>query len=208
MAPVAKLYRLVFGGRLFDKEGWSCSLNIGSPTGFNLAASVFAPPIQAWVNASLNLSSAAKLDFIKSNEIDPLTGRYMLQNATNELIQNDQAIGKAAPGPGQLSVVVSTRTAQARGRAHAGRFYPPTGTPTIDPLTGLISASTANLYASQAWTMITGINTILATAGSVVVFSKVGQSIEPVTGVRVGRVVDTMRSRRRALTEDYSYAPI
>lgn len=206
MAPVQTLYRLVWGGRLFDKEGWSCSLSIGSPTGFNHAASDMSAALVAWMaRAGTRNSSAARLDFIKMNQINPTTGKYVLQT-TNELLQNDLAVGVSAPGPGQNSVAVSTRTLLSRGRSHAGRFYPPTGNITPDPVSGLVDSTVIGAMATSAFALITDVNTVLGADGSVVVFSKVGQLVEPVNGVRVGRVIDTMRSRRRSLNEDYSFA--
>lgn len=204
MAPVGTLHRLVWGGRLFDKESWSCSLNIGGTPAVNLAASTFQAAIGTWMaTSSAKISAAAKLDFIKFNDINPVTGRYVLP-ISDEILQNDMATGVLAPGPGQNSIVVSTRTTLQRGRAHAGRWYPPTGGVPIVALDGRISAADAAGMAGAARTLVNAINTALAGQGQVVVFSKVGQSVQPVTAIRVGRVVDTMRSRRAQLLEDAS----
>jgi hypothetical protein len=206
MAAVQTLYRLVWGGRLFDQESWSCSLSVGSPAGLNLAASDFKTALIAWMTrAGTQNSNAARLDFIKFNQINPVTGRYVLQ-VTNEIMQNDMAVGANQAGPGQLSVAVSTRTTLSRGRSHAGRFYPPTWAtaPAVD--TGLITVAVAGGMATSAWGLVADVNTVLGADGEVVVFSKVGQIVQPVVGVRVGRVVDTVRSRRRSLNEDYQFA--
>lgn len=204
MAPVGSLHRLVFGGRLFDKESWSCSVNVGGTPDVNLAASTFQAAISAWVGgASSQISSAARLDFIKFNSINPVTGRYILAYS-NEILQNDMAIGAKVPAPGQNTVAISLRTALARGRAHAGRFYAPTGAITITGTDGRISGIDATSLATAARAMVNGINTALAGQGQVVVFSKIGQSVQPVTAIRVGRVIDTMRSRRASLPEDAS----
>lgn len=208
MAPVATLYRLVWGGRLFDQESWSCSLHIGSTPGVNLAASTFSAALTAWMaRASSNLSGSAKLDFIKFNQINPVTGRYSLPTS-EELVQNDLAVGTVPAAFGQLSLAVSTRTALARGRGHAGRFYPPIGDVAIDTITGLTNGTVVADVGTSAATLLRDINTSLAGTGQLVVFSKVGQSVETITGVRVGRVMDTMRSRRRSLVEAGAVTPL
>lgn len=203
MAPILTLYRLVWGGRLFDKESWSCSLHVGSDAGLNLAASMFSAPLVAWANrpASL-LSSDAHLDFVKFNRINPLTAKYT-DLTTNELLQNDLGKGVATAGPGQNSLCVSTRTAATRGRGHAGRFYPPVGMSGTDAGTGLIGATFVGGTVSSAVTLLRDINAVVGAGSRLVVFSKIGQTVTPITSVRVGRVMDTVRSRRRSLGEDY-----
>lgn len=208
MAPVAHLYRLVWGGRLYALESWSCSLNIGSDAGVNMAASTFQAALIAWMTrATSKISTAAKLDLIKFNEINPVTARYLLPTS-NEVIQNDLAVGATATWPGQNTLCVSTRTALMRGRAHAGRFYPPTGALAMDPNAGSIDDVTVDAAATSAATLITAINTALGAGSRVVVFSKVAQTVEPVTSVRVGHVVDTMRSRRRSIPELWVQKPV
>lgn len=203
MASVSKLYRLVWGGRLFDKEGWSCSLHVGSDAGLNLAASNFVAALTTWMGASGSGNSAqAKLDFIKFNDINPLTGRYLLPTS-NELMQNDLATGASTASHGQLSLCVSTRTAVARGRGHAGRFYPPSGMMTFASATGLVVAGTPEGSAATAAALIRSINATVGVGSRVVVFSKIAQTVTPVTGVSVGHVCDTIRSRRASLLEDY-----
>lgn len=206
--PVQTLYRLVWGGRLFDTEGWSCSLHVGSAAGLNLAASTFNAALVAWMaRPGSAISSAARLDFVKFNQINPLTAKYSLPSS-NEVIQNDLAVGVASPQLPQLSLAVSTRTVFARGRAHAGRFYPPSGVVSSVQPDGRVSSAAAIAAASSAATLLQGINTAVGAGSRVVVFSRVGQFAEPVTNVRVGRVMDTMRSRRTSLLEDYAQAVV
>lgn len=210
MAAVTNLYRLVWTGRLHSTESWSCSLHVDAPTGLNLAASNFLIPLAAWMTrAGSKISGQAKMDEIKFNQIDPATAKYVLPTS-NTLTQDDAGTGATtASWPPQSTVVVSTRTALDRGRGHAGRFYPPTGAAGIIGTDGRISSADANSMATSAATLLTDINALVAVgAGRVVVFSKVGQSVETVTGVRVGRVVDTMRSRRTSLPEEPSFVVV
>lgn len=203
MAPVGTLYRLVWGGRLFTDETWSCSMHVDSDSGLNLAASNFTAALVAWMERSdSQISASAQLDFVKFNQINPITGRYALPTSNNDE-QLTLAAGIRPAAPGQDTVAVSLRTALARGRGHVGRFYPPTGSQTPDGLDGLITAAIATTMSTSAATLVAAVNTAVGVGSRVVVFSKIGQSVEPVTAVRVGRVTDTMRSRRAQLRENY-----
>jgi len=208
MAAVTHLFRLVWGGRLFTAEQWSCSLHIDGPGPINIAASTFGAPLTAWVQrASSLISQAAKLDVVKFNEIAPATGRYVLPT-TNALEQNDLGTGTLSMLPGQCAMAISLRTALARGRGHAGRFYAPVGAVTVDA-EGRISAASAGGMATSAATLVNDLNDIVTSGGGrVVVFSKVAQTVEPVTGIAVGRVIDTMRSRRTSLLEDHQQTAV
>lgn len=208
MAPVTNLHRLVWGGRLFTSETWSCSLYLGSDAGLNVAANSFVAPLTAWMlRVGSGVSNQAKLDFVKFNDINPITGRY-LPGPSNELLQNDMAVGNAAAGAPQLTVAVSTRTDLPRGRAHAGRFYPPTGAVSSYDSTGRISDAAALACATSAATLLQAINGVVGVTARVVVFSKIGQQVQVVNALRVGRVTDTMRSRRRQLAEEYKQVAV
>lgn len=208
MAPVQTLYRLVWGGRLYEAEQWSCSLHVNSPAGLNLAASTFQAALTAWMgDGGAAINDKAHLDEIKFNEIVPTTGRYALPT-TNVLAQNDIAVGTTQGGAPQLSLVISLRTALPRGRGHAGRFYSPTGNLGVGS-DGRISAVAAAGAAAAGAQLVSSINDVVAVGtGKVVVFSKIAQTVQEVTSVRVGRVIDTMRSRRTSLSEEPSAAPL
>lgn len=203
MAPVTNLHRLVWGGRLFTLEGWSCSLYFGSDAGLNIAASSFVAPLSAWMaRTGSGISSAARLDFVKFNDINPITARYM-PGLSNERIQNDMAVGVASPDQPQLSLVVSTRTVLPRGRAHAGRFYPPTGVVSSVQSDGRVSTAGATAAAASGSLLIRDLNAVVGATARAVVFSRIGQQVQVINAVRVGQVTDTMRSRRSQLPEEY-----
>lgn len=217
MAPISQLRRLVFGGRLFDTEGWSCSLHLDGPTvNGSIDAVTFKPALTAWFTAPNSLiSAAAKLDYIKYNRVVPFilpngkTSMRYQDDVTNEHQQMDMGTGAREIGPPQNSVAISLKTGVARGRAHMGRFYPPHG---AIPLSsdGRLSASTASSIAVLAATLIRELNAVVAieSGSAVVVFSNLGQIVNNVQTVSVGRVVDTMRSRRTSLPEQPSEAPV
>lgn len=217
MAPVVQLARLVWSGPLFTAESWSCSLHMhNAGSAVPMPAAAYAPAIKAWmIRSGSNLSLAAKLQEVKFNRIDPLTGRYAGPVSNNFLVEPVVA-GIRPSGPGQLSLALTTATALPRGRAHAGRFYPPTGNPqsttspftTVDGATGQISVTAAEAMGDSAALLVTELNAV-DPAYKAVVFSKAGQIVEAITHIRVGLVYDTMRSRRSRLAEAHlSASPV
>lgn len=202
MAPVVQLARLVWTGPLFTDESWSCSLHFhNAGAAVPMPAAAYADAIEAWmVRAGSRISAAADLAEVKFNNIDPVTGKYSLPVSNNHVV-DPVVSGVAAVGPGQLSLAVTTATALARGRGHAGRFYPPTGLPAaLNGSDGTISAVIAEEVGDSAAQLINELNAV-DPAYRAVVFSKVGQSVEVITHLRVGRIYDTMRSRRTSLQE-------
>lgn len=166
-----------------------------------------APVIQAWVQQTdpiMTHSKSANLEFLKANMIDA-TGKYMYANTS----VHDYPAGTAGLGVGiadwRQSLVVTLRTDKSRGRAHAGRFYPPV-TP-LEPETNLVpyvAAASATAFVQAAANMIGSLNGLTLASGKaagVCVFSP-GESdvgLEPafngVTGFECDRVLDTQRRR-------------
>lgn len=208
MAPVVRLHRLVWGGRLFDTEQWSCSLHFGSPDTASGDAADYEPALKAWMTrVGSNISSFAHLDEVKFNIINPTTGRYLFPVSNTDVLAAS-VTGAKDIGPGQNTLAVTTRTALARGRGHAGRFYPPTGSFSQNmSADGRMAATDAQACALSAAQLISALNAVNPEIHAVV-FSKVGQSQEAIVGVSVGRVLDTMRSRRTSLLEDPQASPL
>lgn len=110
-------------------------------------------------------------------------------------------VGSALGAP-QLALVLSLRTARARGFASNGRMYFPSAN-LPDSATGLISTTHANAVAAAGGALMTAIRG--SGVGSPAVMSTVGDGrTEAVLGVRIGRVLDTQRRRRNALPETYT----
>lgn len=214
MAYPAPFLRLVASGTLFGVESWSWSLSLvpnfpgdgdvpdSVPNGVVTAVSAF--------HASVHVaSSAARLNTLKLNLIGE-DGRYVNQGET---VLHDYGTpgvpGFTVPAyPAQVSLAVTLRTARSRGRAHAGRFYLPNPTTPLVAADGRISVQTATDIANAAETMLQAINT--AVDGYYVgVASDVGAgAFEEVTGVAVGRTLDTIRSRRTSIPEAYVEVPL
>lgn len=133
--------------------------------------------------------------------------------------------GGDVPVP-QTAICATLETGFPRGYASRGRMYLPPPTLGVIGADGRITVAEAQQVANAVALFIKKIND-LPTVGFVHIMSRgkgtptsdtaagpvhyeyngPGASRE-VTSVRVGRVLDTMRSRRRALVEDYQVAPV
>lgn len=206
MPITGNLMRLQIGGELNGNEEWSTGVFMHNIGGTAPHAVDFVPAVTAFFqNANLRWPGSAFLEFVKFNEIAPLTGKYALPVSDTALITPRIGAGGGLRGPGQCAVVISTRTAIPRGRGHAGRMYIPVGvggSTTIVESDGRMTSTTADEMANAGAAFIQALNAVQASC-FVVIFSKLAQTVTAVTGVRVGRVVDTMRSRRTSLNEEY-----
>jgi hypothetical protein len=199
--------RLVFGGSLYTSESWACGLSLAHiGTGDGGSPGTVDPDIVSAVQGFVTsgfISPHANLTWIKYNLID-VDGHYADPTTTVRWDETETpAAGTGTPAPiPQSTCVVSLMTANARGLAHTGRFYSPAFVGAIEA-DGRISEGIANLVAEHATTLLDAINAVDDTY-RVAVVSKVGAGHQNhVTNVRVGRVIDTMRSRRTSLPEGY-----
>lgn len=216
-------HRLVVIGTMYGVETFNFTMSI-VPTenpadveavDFDLANAVSAEVASWWDNAygsnGVGIVDDARLVETKLNRIDS-TGHY----ADNEVqtINVGTPIPGAAAGtlPAQLACAVTLRTARARGRGSRGRFYLPTlGVLGSLDTSGRLSTEQAQNVANGAGFLVDRINTVywardggLRTMMMVGVASNIGAGIfEPATTVEVGRVPDTVRSRRSSLVEDH-----
>src|SRR5664280_2100526 len=153
--------------------------------------------LSTWVTASGSmLSTAVGLSWLKFNEINAL-GHYVSPSNSRLAEVNPVVHGTGNPiHPPQVAIAVSLRTAHTRGKAHIGRMFTPALVPSVQS-SGLHAAGTS--IAGTATTLINAINAVVTPAG-VSIISATGES-NHVTRVAVGRIFDTMRSRRRSLSE-------
>jgi len=211
MAYPRKFLRLVISGSLYDVETFSYSMALIDPSGDAQPPSVVPPAlisaVQAFHAASPpSVSSAAKLETIKLNQIG-LDGKYTSPTTVYH------EFGSPIPGigttlmPAQVALAVSLTTPIKRGRAHAGRFYVPV--PGILPITwGGWSAPNMNACLTNTKTFLNAVNTALD-PHKLCVMSNIGAgTFQIVTGVRIGGVLDTIRSRRAKIPEQYVSATL
>lgn len=207
MAYPHNIFRLVMSGTLAGSETFSYGITIdktfttGSapeevPVGVLDAVEAFHS------DANIAIGTQAVLTMVKFNEID-VNGRYA---STENTVLHEFDPGIPGTGgntmPPQVALAVTLRTAQRRGRASSGRFYIPKLGGAIGT-DGRLAAAQALQVATVATTFLNDLNTALDGIGRVAVASDIGTgAINPVTHVEVGRVLDTIRSRRRSLDEE------
>lgn len=219
---------LQWGGRLGLTSGevWSNTMRfVTNSTDVNdlqaLAAewsSELIPALTTLMTAS-SYSSAANLEYIKANAVD--ASGHQPPGPTNAWFAPTDFPIKAGGGTAsfyQDALVVSFTTAIERGVAVRGRCYvpgPDRQNTNMDTSTGLMSDAFV-LSVRNAWqTFLVDLDDNpgpdFADLRAAVV-SKVGDpetNYQTITGVRVGRVMDTQRRRRNALAENYTpIAPV
>jgi hypothetical protein len=130
-----------------------------------------------------------------------------LKNEAGAFVGQGFAGNVASPGtsaftavyPPQTALVVSLVTGRA-GPTGKGRFYLP-------PVGFALQTTDFMLSESNRTTVLTAVqgflNAVVTTVGMPLsVFSSKNYS-SPVTGVKIGRTLDSQRSRRRSMTEGY-----
>lgn len=198
--------RLVMQGSIYNVETWTCSINLfGGGTSGDAPDEVPASVVEAcsdWLTDS-QISNRCTLELIKLNLIGP-DGRYVNQTTVqHDLPAPYPTGGFANTPPAQTSLAITLRTAAQRGPASRGRFYTPLSAAPVDSSGYITTASrVTNLTAAVAF--VDALNVALD-PWRVAIMSDVGAGFaRAVTRVEIGRVMDTIRSRRNKLTEDYS----
>jgi hypothetical protein len=205
-------YTLAFGGglNLDGPEEWSCRLNFSStgalPT--DAEADAALPGLVAALTAWLTVANSpfgyyVSLKWVKFNQIGA-NGRYTSPGVTRAsyLDPAPSAVNTSSPvtvTPNQTALVVSLRTAQKRGKAHAGRLYAPALGLNITNA-GLASVAQCTVLSAATHALIVALNAAVPGPTDVSILSTTGEA-HHVTNVAVGLVPDTMRSRRRSLAE-------
>jgi hypothetical protein len=211
MAYPRSFGRIVVSGSLYTTEAFSFSLSV-VPTAGNAPALDAGGKVQAIAGTVSNywgvigVSQAASLDLVKYNEIGT-DGKYESEAETNlvEFPAPVKGISPTLVAP-QIALAVSLLTAARRGRAHAGRYYLPVPGAQVQA-DGRIAAGNAEQFADSSAEFINDLNNNVGPGWAIGVASKIGAgTFRPVTTVRVGRVLDTIRSRRTSLDEMYEVA--
>lgn len=207
-----------FGGDLLGgAEQWSNNIRFGA-SNITFTDSVgLEPDVLAYLMtqlsavfsapSTLGYSSVCRLMWGKFNQIGP-DGHYRLGSDTvRQDITPISGSGSAIGLLPQAALAVSWGTSAERGRASKGRIFIPM--PSVaNGANGRITGTTAQNIATGWATLLTKFNdSPLDQSGADLypaVVSGVDASFRRITHVKVGDVVDTMRSRRQALVEAYS----
>jgi hypothetical protein len=216
-----------WGGDLPGGEIWSNSVRLaGSEEGANSSVPSHDDML-AWLNgpakdavsafhasADAQVHASAKLTFLKLNAVD-IHGRYIEPNTMEYIYPTPVAGGTSFMlHPNQCTLVVAWTTGLSRGPAHRGRIYLPLPGMSVQS-DGRISAGNAGQVASAAAIFIKaladqpGLDAGVSDMRAVVMSRRAGTpDTHEITGVDVGRVIDTQRRRRAELAEDYQHAPV
>lgn len=179
----------------------------------NTVDSWWNDPLTTGSTGGISIAQDAKLTHVKLNRIGP-NGRYV-DNLSHEYVYPAPIAGGGPIGAvPQLSLVASLRGSQPRVIAGKGRMYFPPSKATTDALlsNGTVATVTAQQYASGVASLIRSLNNVYVAQNVpavAVIASKQGDgAFQPVTTIGVGRVIDTMRSRRNKNDEDYVEATV
>lgn len=160
-----------------------------------------AAAVSTWWAGNNGIGNNAVLDTVKWNLIG-VDGRYVNDYTTATFLTTPvPAGGAASPHPNQIALVATLTTNATRGLASRGRMFMPA--PVAQP------GADGRITAAEALTVANGVKNLLVAIDAVegigipVIASNVGAGQERfIRGVEVGRVLDTMRSRRTSLDED------
>lgn len=213
-----------WGGTLPGGETWTNMLRGGPPgTGEDPLGLVTHGELAAWcaghikdaiaawhTHASTSINAACKLAWVKANVVD-MAGHYKDPTTIEYFWPTPLAgVGSSiSQHPNQVTLAVSLTTDVDRGPAHRGRFYMPMPSFTLDTVNGTLTAAMALGVAGRAKVLI---EALADTPGldnlwpfKILVMSKKPSfpATHVVTGVEVGRVMDTQRRRRANQLEDW-----
>lgn len=193
-------------------ETWENIINLGDAFGFGdppdfdttLRDDIVAD-CEAFIGGSANFCSSVKLTEVRFSRIGSNGAQVGVTSIRPASAQG--AAGQA--GPWQCSNVVSL-IAAGRGKGYRGRwFLAPQGFG-ISQVDGLITPAASDTIADAVEAFINNLNDApgvnIAGQGKVSIIGQTGSAgtSRRVDRIRVGRVTDTHRSRRRSLAELYT----
>lgn len=159
-----------------------------------------------WATAASTMCSRAKLTTLKVNNINP-DGKYA--DPVTHFHDYGAGIGGLTTHavPGDMSTVWSWSTSfQSRGPGSRGRVYPPNCGPGPSSAFYISTANqTAGLTAAKALLSLLSVNSDGDSHLIIpIIASKVNGNTQKIDTVRVGRVIDVQRKRRRQVSESYA----
>lgn len=191
-----------FGDGWSQQEEWSTGLRLDGqtmPTDAQMT-SLENAFVALFGNSALVTSQHVRYLGCKVAPQD-VSGLYGADGNAKEKLRTTPLAGTGTGGLPQATVVATLTTASPRGLANEGRMYLPS-TGMLPIADGRVMATTATGVATAVVTFLNAVDAI--GIGNVAVFSKTREgAARDVTGVRVGRVIDTQRRRRNHIPELY-----
>lgn len=222
MAYPGNFLKFSFGGKLAGGEDWTNSINLAL---VNLAAEGEVVATDTLLNDQLNdftanletffaavrayVSPTTTLEWSKLAVIGP-DGRYAAAPVSRPI----EPMYGSSPliYPNQIALALSMQSDAWGARGKNGRIFLAGASVKLSG-DGRMEVEPRNQIATAFAAFIEGLNDsgkfLTMPNVGVVIASAVGEgAFNPVTRVRVGRVFDTIRSRRTSLTEDYGTVEI
>lgn len=214
----APFHRLVIGGTLYTDD-FNTTLSLVPVGGASLPAvsdallDAVATVVGAWFDDSvggtppgIGIITSCKLTYIKLNRIGT-DGRYVDAEAKEHVYTTPIPGSRSAFIAPQLTAALTLRGSNERARAGRGRMYfPPSSVMTSIAADGRLDAAVTLDHAKGGLQLLSAVNDAYLAQGVAAVAgiaSKTGAgAFQAVHHVSVGRVIDTMRSRRNKLDED------
>ena len=197
----------VMGDAYLQTETWQFGVRLRHPvpgatnSDLQLLADAMAAPTQTlWSTAAMAFSDKCRLTAIKAARVLE-TGLYPPDSIPGVYTYPAPVVGtNAASVTPQATVACTLLTNWPRGRASRGRFYlPPQGVTLATD--GRMTIGVVDAFETTLKTWLNAVR-LTAQAEEVLVMSKLDAGKTGVVDrIGVGRVVDTMRSRRRSLIE-------
>ncbi len=203
--------RITFGGTFgavsTAVEQWSFRFNLNNVARAEDQAALATALKDAWqTHLAARCRSRVRLTQVKVAEINA-EGKYSTLDAPGIWSGDIAATGSDNTLiPNQVALAISLTTGQ-RGPSSRGRFYLPLPVYSAEA-DGRLDAASVNTMRTAAVAFLDAVN-LAASNATLLTSRKVGilgrNGTNPkVTGVRVGKVPDTMRSRRRSMLEEHS----
>lgn len=200
----------VLGANSPEPETFSFGLSADAPVDLTQAQNdqVAAAAVTMFSAATTKIASYARLTLVKSAAIGT-DGKYINLKPIETVVSAYGGAGTPIM-PAQVALAVSLGTATRNVR---GRYYLPPVAVILSASTLAMDQATRNAILANQVTFLNAVNQAVGGGvdggNPVVVASSVGIGVNArVNSVRVGLVLDTMRSRRRNLVEAYAQTAI
>lgn len=212
--PIPKHFRFVFRGSFVGTpEAWSFGVHFRNQTDGNPDASLddvdMDTLVSAWVTLAggANMPTWARLDDVRAYLIGT-NGRAVGNVKVKDVAADNHHGGTAQTYPPQVALV-ATFVALNRGPGKLGRIYLPTaaamsGDARVSSGLAISIAGSVSAFLKGCSDAVDIPDSITTSSAGVNVSTRGGSdgTIQEIDHVEVGRVLDTMRSRRRSLVEE------
>lgn len=199
-------YLVAFGGDFVGEtgEGWECTLRVTEASGGDVLDPVaylaaIKTPLSTWFAAATSkMTVESRLSWIKCNRIGP-DGRYSDKANSHRTDYATPVSGSASSAaPAFISLAYTWETGNARGRAHRGRMYPPSGYNCSSAMqvstTDRDAAAAAGKALLAVFANAAGSN--VQTKPMPSIYSGLDATVHAITGVSVNSTYDVQRRRK------------